>query len=368
MEKANHKPLQRTSGQWPAAKTHSVLLARLNFVLSVLLLTACHQVTIVVKDIPPNTPPGSALFISGNFNYWDPGDQAYALQFNPKDSTYTVTLPKGIGTVDYRFTRGDWTTVEADLCGNPMAAHRLRYQSRDTVPTRILSWKDLGPTRCDQVTFVLDQVPKETPPDAPLYLGNNFNNWQAADPKYRLKRTPDGKYYLRLHTSLPEIEYKITRGSWSTDEVDALGNPIPNRVFIFGMQDTVLIGIPAWRDLLPTARHDDWIAIVVTIPPTTPKDSRIFLTGNFNSWDPHDLRYEMHKLRPGVYTINLPRKREYIEFKFTRGNWSTVEGDAYGNPRENRSFTYGHLDTLNLTVQSWEDLFKDRLRQRIAEK
>ncbi len=325
-------------------------------------LFSCHQVTIVVREIPPNTPPGSALFVTGNFNFWNPGDLTYALQLNPGDSTYSVTLPRGSGTIDYRFTRGDWTTVEADLCGNAMTAHRVQYQQHDTVEVSIRSWKDMGPTHCNEVTFVIDQLPKGTPPHAQLYIAGNFNNWQAADPAYRMRKNEDGKYYLRMHQNLEGIEYKITRGSWSTTEVDAIGNPVRNRFFIFGIQDTVLLDIPAWNDLLPVANHRDWTTFVVAMPKNTPKDSRIFLTGSFNNWDPHDLRYEMQKMTNGAFMFNLPRKRDYIEFKFTRGNWATVEGDAYGNPIENRSFIFGHLDTLNLTVQNWEDQLKKRLK------
>ncbi len=329
---------------------------------SLIALTACQQVTVVVKDIPPNTPPGSALFISGNFNYWDPGDQTYALQLNPHDSTYTVTLPKGSGTVEYRFTRGDWTTVEADQCGNPMTNHRVRYQNKDTIRTSILSWKDLGPTRCDEVTFIVDQMPAETPPNAALYIGGNFTDWQAAVPRYRLQKNEEGTYSIRLRKNLPKIEYKFTRGSWDADEVDAVGNSIPNRTFTFGTQDTMLVTIPAWKDKLPTARNSDRITIVLSVPRSTPDGDRLFLTGNFNNWDPHDRRYEMRWIRNWTYTINLPRKRNHIEFKFTRGDWSTVEADNYGNTLENRVFTYGSLDTLYLTVQTWEDLAKHSLK------
>jgi hypothetical protein len=83
-------------------------------------LLGCYpakKVTIVVKGIPGNTPRGALLFVAGNFNVFDPGDQNYMLKRNT-DSTYSITLPRGSGKISYKFTRGDWTTVERDGCGN----------------------------------------------------------------------------------------------------------------------------------------------------------------------------------------------------------------------------------------------------------
>ncbi|MCU0353253.1 MAG: hypothetical protein MUD08_05865 [Cytophagales bacterium] len=320
------------------------------------LLISCQQVTVVVKDVPDNTPPGAALFVSGNFNHWDPSDRTYALRLNPTDSTYSVTLPKGSGPVEYRFTRGDWTTVEADPCGNPLPVRRLVYGAADTVRDAIPSWRDLGPTRCDQVTVVIDKLPANTPRQAPLYIAGNFNNWQAADARYRLRQNAAGRHFIRLTKNVDELEFKFTRGSWDADEVDAVGNPIPNRTFVFGQQDTLRLEIPGWKDLLPPARLQDRVTVLLAVPRNTPDGDRIFLAGNFNNWNPHDPRYELRWIRNWTYTLNLPRKRNHIEFKFTRGDWTTVETDQYGNPIENRNFTFGRLDTLRLEVKTWEDV------------
>ncbi len=318
-------------------------------------IVGCQQVTIIVQNIPSNTPPGSAIFVSGNFNYWDPGDHTYALTLNPKDSTYAVTLPAGSGTIRYRFTRGDWTTVEADLCGNNLSVRYLPYQQTDTVYTRIMSWKDLNATQCNQVTLILDSLPANTPPQDSLYVSGSFNNWAATDSRYRLKKNASGKYSIRLTALSGEIEYKFHRGSWAKEEVSAIGNAIPNRIFRYGLEDTVQVCVSNWKDLLiPT--HRDKVTLIVKVPPSTPDGDRIFLAGNFNNWKPHDPEFELRWTHKWTYTINLPRKRNYLEFKFTRGDWSTVEVDTYGKPTENRLFTYGYVDTMYLEVASWQDL------------
>jgi hypothetical protein len=98
------------------------------------------------------------------------------------------------------------------------------------------------------------------------------------------------------------------------------------------------------------------VTVVLEVPPNTPASDKIYLAGNFNDWLPKDSGLVMNKLPDGRFTLNLPRKADYIEFKFTRGDWSAVEADAAGNDIENRSFTYGRKDTLFLKVKSWRDI------------
>ncbi len=322
-------------------------------VLACLALGGCHQVTLVVKEIPANTPPGAPLFVSGNFNYWDPGDQRYMLKLNP-DSTYSARLPRGDGTVFFRFTRGDWHTVESDDCGNGVVDRKVTYGMEDTVVASFASWGDLGPVHCNQVTLIIDQVPANTPTDRPLYLVGNFNNWNAGDPQYRMTRLPDGTHSITLSQQSGLLEYKITRGNWETEEVDTYGNVIQNRRFAFGKQDTLRVGVSGWKDFRPTAPVG--VTMLVEVPPSTPPGDKIYLAANFNDWFPKDPALVLRKLSDGRYTLNLPRKADYIEFKFTRGDWSAVEADAQGNDIENRSFTYGRKDTLFLKVKSWRDI------------
>jgi metallo-beta-lactamase class B len=54
--------------------------------------------------------------------------------------------------------------------------------------------------------------------------------------------------------------------------------------------------------------------------------------------------------------ISLPQSAGTIQYKFTRGNWTKVEGNASGAQRPNRSYTFGSADTVRITIESWEDL------------
>ncbi len=68
------------------------------------------------------------------------------------------------------------------------------------------------------------------------------------------------------------------------------------------------------------------------------EDTRaVFLTGNFNKWDPHDKNYQLQK-NGKKYKITIPDEDlpEIIEYKYTRGGWAHVELDRYGNITVNR--------------------------------
>lgn len=64
----------------------------------------------------------------------------------------------------------------------------------------------------------------------------------------------------------------------------------------------------------------------------------VFITGNFNDWNPNDPKYIMEETAPGVYELQvndeiLPKK---IEYKYTKGGWSHVELDKNNEITANR--------------------------------
>lgn len=70
----------------------------------------------------------------------------------------------------------------------------------------------------------------------PLYLASNLNNWDPADPAWKLTRVtaPDGTVTWEAplkpeQLASRDVEYKLTRGSWETVEVGPDGQDISNR-------------------------------------------------------------------------------------------------------------------------------------------
>jgi len=96
---------------------------------------------------------------------------------------------------------------------------------------------------------------------------------------------------------------------------------------------------------------------ITSIPVNTPVNSTIYMAGSINDWSPMSAQYIMQSDGLGAWQIVIPESTGTVEFKFTRGSWPTVEGNATGSYLPNRSFTFtGNPQVINLTIQSWEDI------------
>jgi metallo-beta-lactamase class B len=94
-----------------------------------------------------------------------------------------------------------------------------------------------------------------------------------------------------------------------------------------------------------------------SVPANTPAGATIHVAGNFQGWDPGDPSYALADNGNGTYQITITPAPGLLKFKFTRGSWATVEGNASGGFLPDREYNYaGGNTTLDLSVQSWEDL------------
>jgi predicted alpha/beta superfamily hydrolase len=99
------------------------------------------------------------------------------------------------------------------------------------------------------------------------------------------------------------------------------------------------------------------VTFVVSVPPGTPADATLFISGNvpeLGPWDPGRKR-----LAPGadgthVVTLALPRGSS-LEYKITRGNWETVEKGPTGEEIPNRVFAVAQAETVRVAVAKWRD-------------
>jgi predicted alpha/beta superfamily hydrolase len=96
---------------------------------------------------------------------------------------------------------------------------------------------------------------------------------------------------------------------------------------------------------------------ITSIPANTPANATIYAAGTFNSWNPQSAAHVMQPDGFGAYQIVIPEATGTASYKFTRGAWASVEGNASGGFLPDRTFTFtGSPQTINLTIQSWEDL------------
>lgn len=100
-----------------------------------------------------------------------------------------------------------------------------------------------------------------------------------------------------------------------------------------------------------------WHIILTEIPSQTPANASIYIAGSFNQWNPGNPAYQLQKDDQGRWQITLNLNPGTYQFKFTRGSWATVEGNADGKVISNRTYTYaGGARTIELKVAGWEDL------------
>jgi predicted alpha/beta superfamily hydrolase len=103
-----------------------------------------------------------------------------------------------------------------------------------------------APAADAQLTIRLTGVPGGTAGD--IYVAGSFNNWNPADAAYRL--TADGgAYVITLPAIRGAVEFKFTRGSWETVELDSAGNGVQNRsVIVPEGGATYTAAVAGWQD------------------------------------------------------------------------------------------------------------------------
>ena len=89
----------------------------------------------------------------------------------------------------------------------------------------------------------------------------------------------------------------------------------------------------------------------------TPLTDTIFLTGTVDNWQGNSLSYMMIRQTDGTYQIELNSiVGTLIEFKFTRGSFSSVETQIDGTYLPNRSFNLVNGQTIDCQIANWEDM------------
>jgi len=121
-------------------------MTRLVILLLILLgFTTSAQVTFKITAVPANTPANATIYMAGTFNNWNPGSPAHALSYNATDGSYEITLPTGTGTIEYKFTRGNWAAVETNATNGQVPNRRFTFgSSAGPVLHQVLNWEDLA--------------------------------------------------------------------------------------------------------------------------------------------------------------------------------------------------------------------------------
>jgi predicted alpha/beta superfamily hydrolase len=193
---------------------------RLFFVLLALLAgSAQAQTTFRLTSVPASTPAGATLYLAGSFNTWNPGSAAHALTRQP-DGSYTVTLPATVtGTLEFKFTRGSWASVESDAQNQDIGNRRYTATGAPaTVDFQVLNWKDQGgsPPACTSTALTPNVQVISTAFQIPQ-LGRTRRVWVYLPTDY----ATSGRRYpvLYLHDGQNVFDQCTSfSGEWGVDE------------------------------------------------------------------------------------------------------------------------------------------------------
>jgi metallo-beta-lactamase class B len=88
--------------------------------------------------------------------------------------------------------------------------------------------------------------------DDDVFVAGSFNNWQPADPAYKLKPSAGGRKVIVLKDVAPgTYAFKFTRGGWDKVECKADGADITDRVIEVNADISQEITIAGWKDDYP---------------------------------------------------------------------------------------------------------------------
>ena len=130
-------------------------LLAIYYILILILLSSVlnAQVTFIVSDLPESTPPEDIIYIAGTFNGWNPGDPNYELSVNDQENWEITLAAQSEGnSIEYKFTRGNWGTVEKGNVCSIYIMSMIRYvnampvkpPSMHTRPTMVVLFHELS--------------------------------------------------------------------------------------------------------------------------------------------------------------------------------------------------------------------------------
>jgi enterochelin esterase-like enzyme len=99
------------------------------------------------------------------------------------------------------------------------------------------------------------------------------------------------------------------------------------------------------------------VDLAVAVPPDTPKDQIIYLSGSgpsLGNWDAAGVPLEHKDDGKWHGAIEVRNGIDYT-YKVTRGTWGTVETNANGDALADRSLQVPDARTVNVTVADWVD-------------
>ncbi len=122
---------------------HSQLKFFIVFFLVFVTTVANAQLTIIIDQVPNDTPSHSRIYFAGNINDWTPNDPLFSFSLN-SDGKYFIFLDSLELEMDlqYKLTRGSWDLVEVNADNKDIEDRLYTYLGPDTIVLKVANWKN----------------------------------------------------------------------------------------------------------------------------------------------------------------------------------------------------------------------------------
>lgn len=191
------------------------------------------QLTILVRSVSSNTPYDAKIYLSGNVNDWEAGDPEYVFETDEL-GIRSLQLDIEAGSLEYKFTRGSWETVEGTVAGGFRPNRIYNYSGgADTITVDIEGWEGQDSGKNNGTAAINVSIINEK-----FYmpqLDRHRRIWIYLPPDYAIttKRYP----VLYMHDGQNLFDRTNTfSGEWEIDES-------LNRLFTNGDPGVIVVGI-----------------------------------------------------------------------------------------------------------------------------
>lgn len=207
------------------------------FVLYVVSITVSAQFTvrIIVNDVA--TKKLDDIYIAGDFNNWNPHDDAYKMKLFGATRKVYVLKDVAAGTYNFKFTRGSWEKVETSAKGEDIENHSVEVSADTSMTFFVAGWKDDFPDKPKPNTASAQVQILDTAFFIPQ-LSRTRKIWVYLPKNYNLLKS---KYFPVLYMQDGQNlfnEQTASNGEWGVDEcLDTLQKQLNKDCIVIGIDN-----------------------------------------------------------------------------------------------------------------------------------
>lgn len=183
-----------------------------------------YKVTLKIEQGALAEHRGEPYYVTGNFNRWMPDDDTYKVIPNEDGSGEIVIANATAGLLEFKFTRGNWQTLDCTPQGKLVAPRNAMVHADTIIEVKLDAWRDDFPesTASPQVhlldsAFYMPQLKQNRP--VWIYLPKDY---ESNSRSYPVLYMHDGQDLFDEATS----QGRIGPLEWGVDEtIDAATNP-----------------------------------------------------------------------------------------------------------------------------------------------